>query len=319
MSCGLRIIDGGFLALVQDRGRIGQFHLGLTTGGPMDEAAFYWAQTLCENPLDSGAIELSVGGLKFEAEINTRMALAGADIPCTINGAVVDNYAVHTLRPGDTVEFGFAQSGLRAYIAVAGGIDLPPMFDSLSTVVREGIGGISGQKLAPGDVLPCVENSPAQPGRILAKEFQPVISKAITLRYIQSYQADSFSVIQKRLFENAQYQVTANIDRMGYRLMGPAIEFSSSNMLSEGICLGAIQIPADGQPIVLMHDRQTIGGYPKIGSVIGIDLRLLAQTGEGSEVLFESVSVNEAQTLTMLETVKRQRITQSLGGGSHDS
>jgi len=288
----VNIISPGILALLQDAGRFGKHQIGLTNGGPMDPLAFHWANRLCENPAGATVIEVSVGGLKLEAQQALRLAVTGGEMPLEINGVPAERWQTHCLKAGDRLELGYSQRGCRAYIAVSGGgFDVADDFGSTATVVREGIGGLNGSALKAGDELACYTDLDAQCWRVPAAE-QPSYSKQVTLRVIPGYQQHSFSRIQQRLFFHNSFAVSDRCDRMGYRLTGPAVSSSIEGILSEGICLGAIQVPADGQPIVLMNDRQTIGGYPKIGSVLSLDLAKLAQLLPGDKVSFTPITID---------------------------
>ena len=227
--------------------------------------------------------------------------------PCKINGKEIDQWRTHSIRKGDVLELGFASEGVRAYLAVAGGFEISPSFGSTSTVVREKVGGLHGDKLQTGDILPCAGNSIGSHLK-LEEQHRPGYHKWANLRVVKGYQQAVFDHVQQWRFFNSEYQVTERSDRMGFRLEGEVIHSNMVGMLSEGICHGAIQIPADGQPIVLMNDRQTIGGYPKIGSVIPLDTAKLAQLTPGSTVQFEEISLEQAHNLHWLEKTRIQRI-----------
>lgn len=289
------------MTLVQDAGRIGQHRLGLTTGGPADSLAFDWANRLCGNEAGSAALEIAVGGLELEAEVSTYIALCGADMPLTINGSTAENWRSYHVSPGDRVALGFARHGVRACLAVAGGFQLRPTLGSVSTVLREGLGGLEGRKLQEGDCLPCAEAPEAECLRV-PMGHRPIYSGRALLRVVRGYQYDDFDASQRQRFFSAEYRVSRECDRMGYRLEGPAIHCDLPEMLSEGICLGAVQIPPDGQPIVLLCDRQTIGGYPKLGAVLSVDLPQLAQLPAGGKVSFTAISVEEARQIRLAAT-----------------
>lgn len=297
---GFIIRNSGMLSLLQDGGRFGAFNLGLTNGGPLDLPAFYWANRLCSNELNSCAIEISVGGLVLCAQVDSLIAVTGASMPLTINGQLKSLWRSYKIKAGDIIELGYARIGLRCYLAVSGGFIIKSSFGSSSTVCREGVGGLNGDKLQAGDCLPCNEFDAKQSAikqYELAAEDQPHISNEVVLRTIPSYQQRHFSSHQQRLFFSCEYQVSQRFDRMGYRLEGQKISADIDGILSEGICHGAVQIPQDGQPIVLLNDRQTIGGYPKIGSVIALDTAKLAQLGQGGKVRFEPISMEKAHNL----------------------
>ncbi|MGL1958271.1 MAG: biotin-dependent carboxyltransferase family protein [Colwellia sp.] len=308
VSLGLLVKQSGMLSLLQDGGRFGAFNIGLTNGGPLDRPAFHWANRLCGNDVNVTAIEISVGGLILTAQIDTVIAVTGAKMPLTINGIVKELWRSYQVKAGDTIELGFSTLGTRCYLAVSGGFIIPTSFGSTATVCREKVGGLTGDKLAVGEVLPCEIVTSAKHYK-LAEQDQPIYSKNVVLHTIPSYQQHHFSSYQQRLFFSSEYSASQNCDRMGYRLEGQKIDCDINGILSEGICHGAVQIPADGQPIVLMNDRQTIGGYPKIGAVMSLDTAKLAQLGAGDKVHFEPISMEKAHNLIHLNASLFKRTT----------
>jgi len=293
---GFKVINPGLLTTIQDTGRFGHQHKGITTGGPLDEYAFTWANHLLGNPRGAAMLEITFGGLEIAAQINTTIALTGADLGATINGERIEPWRTHRVKAGDRLKFHSPESGLRAYLAVAGGFEIPQLLGSCSTVMREGIGGLvsDGAKLKADDRLPCAEVA-AQPVSAVPAEDIPDYRKDLELGLIEGYQIADFPSEQLRRFFASEYQITTDIDRMGYRLKGEAISATRSGIISEGIAAGAVQIPADGQPIVLMCDRQTIGGYPKPGCISRLGMAQLAQRGPGSRVRFYPMDVSMAQ------------------------
>lgn len=301
----LKVLQPGLLTLIQDAGRYGQHRIGLTNGGPLDAVAFNWANRLCHNDTNSSALEISIGGLVLEAQVDSYIAVTGAQMPFKINGVDKQSWQTQRIQAGDKIEFGFATKGARAYLAISGGFNIPESFTSTATVARESIGGLNGGKLVQGDSLPC--QAPGQLDLLAVPESQiPEYASDITARVILGYQHQAFDTVQQRLFFGSEYQVSDKVDRMGFRLQGQVITSELTAMLSEGICHGAIQIPADGQPIVLMNDRQTIGGYPKIGSVISLDTAKLSQLMPGDKVNFEQVSLEQAHNINHLAKVRFQ-------------
>ncbi|NQZ22793.1 MAG: biotin-dependent carboxyltransferase [Colwellia sp.] len=298
INLGFIVKRAGVLSLIQDEGRYGAFNLGLTNGGPIDKLAFHWANRLCSNELNVSAIEVSVGGFAIIAQVDTVIAVTGAKMPLTINGQVKELWRSYEVKAGDLIELGYTNVGVRSYFAVAGGFDITPSFGSSATVCREGIGGLKGTKLAVNDILACAVTTKAKLIK-LAKQDQPKYCNEVLLRIIPSYQHHHFSPQQKKLFFSSEYKVGKSCDRMGYRLAGQKISCDIEGILSEGICHGAVQIPNDGQPIVLLNDRQTIGGYPKIGSVISIDTAKLGQLAQGGKIRFEAISMEKARKLIL--------------------
>ncbi|MEO3864452.1 biotin-dependent carboxyltransferase family protein [Rheinheimera fenheensis] len=308
---GFSVLAPGVLSLLQDSGRFGQSALGLTTGGPMDAPSATWANRLLGNNINATLIECSVGGLQLRADSHSFIAVTGAILPVSINGKAVEQWTVHKVQAGDVIELGMVTKGLRAYIAVAGGFNVAPQFSSTATVLREGIGGLSGNKLQAGDKLAAQTVNTLQRQRLPAR-YRPQFNQTLTLRLIEGYQASSFSATERQRFYLHSYKVTPQADRMGYKLSGSAIKCQQTQLLSEGICYGAVQIPPDGQPIVLLNDRQTLGGYPKIGSVLSLDCALLAQAGAGTEVYFTPVSPQQAHNALCLAKVRTDALTSQL-------
>ena len=303
---GFSVRQPGLLSLLHDRGRYGAHKLGLTTGGPLDFVAFDWANRLLGNDANATCVEVGFGGLVLEAQTDTSFAITGAEAPCQLNGAAIEQWRSHDIRAGEQLEIGFATAGTRVYLSVRGGFDIEPSFGSSSTVVREKIGGLHGDKLQAGDHLPS-HGEPLQRHHCVPAEERPRYGDEATLRVVRGYQQAAFSALQQWRFFNSEYRLTDRCDRMGFRLEGENVHSDMVGMLSEGICLGAIQIPADGQPIVLMNDRQTIGGYPKIGSVIALDTARLAQMNAGGRVRFEAISIEQAHNIHCLARARFER------------
>ena len=303
---GFIVQQPGLLSLLLDRGRYGAHNLGLTTGGPLDFVAFDWANRLLGNDANATCLEVGFGGLSLDAEIDSSFVITGAEAPCKLNGDAIPQWQTLDIQAGDRLEIGFATKGTRAYLAVRGGFDIAPSFGSTATVVREKIGGLHGDKLQAGDRLPC-RGGRIDDKRRLAAADRPDYSDFARLRVVPGYQQAAFGPTQQWRFFNSEYRLTERCDRMGFRLEGETVHSNMVGMLSEGICHGAVQIPADGQPIVLMNDRQTIGGYPKIGSVIPLDTSRLAQLSPGSSVRFEAISIEQAHNIHCLEQARFQR------------
>lgn len=302
-NSGFKVIQPGIFSLIEDAGRFGQHGIGLTSGGPLDRDAFRWANRLCGDQQTAAAIEITVGGLVLESKVNTTIAVTGANSPLSINKQSRELWQSHQVKVGDRIELGFATSGSRGYLAVAGGFTIEPIFNSVATVPREALGGLhrDGSALQAGDFIPCAESLSGSQLRVPHRQRPDYADNNTLLRVVLGYQQQAFSRINKQLFFSSEYWVTESSDRMGFRLKGPAIKPTVDGILSEGICLGAIQVPADGQPIVLLNDRQTIGGYPKLGSVLSLDIGKLAQLLPGSRLRFEAISIEQAHNLLLLD------------------
>lgn len=304
MSTSIKILTPGILTLIQDAGRFGQHSVGLTTGGPMDPVAFKWANRLVGNEEGASALETTIGGLKIKAECDTQVAVTGANVVVKINGLQQPQWQTLNLAANDELELGYASQGCRIYLAFAGGLKVDEQFSSTSTVVREGIGGLNGKGLQANDEVELFSSSLDDSCWYLPENARPIYEDSVTLRLIPGYQEQHFSRHEQRMFFYHEYSVSDLCDRMGYRLTGPKVTCDIEGILSEGICLGAVQIPKDGQPIVLMNDRQTIGGYPKIGSVLSLDLPKLAQLTAGGKVRFEPITIDHAHNELALAQYK---------------
>jgi biotin-dependent carboxylase-like uncharacterized protein len=298
----LEVIQPGLMSLLQDQGRFGRADIGLTNGGPLDPLAARVANQLLQNSAAATLIEVSFGGLSLRAAIDTQIAVTGAELALTIDGAEQPMWTTLNLRAGEELTLGFSEQGCRSYLAVNGGFRIAPSFGSTATVVREGIGGLNGQRLAVGDILP-IEASSAKERLWLPPRLRPRYHQRATVRVVPGYQQEHFPRLEQRRFFGSEYLVSQRCYRMGYRLEGPPVRCDIEGILSEGIAQGAIQVPADGQPIVLLNDRQTIGGYPKIGCALSLDCAALAQLRPGDSVRFTPISEHTAHNALHLAHV----------------
>lgn len=289
------VIKPGILSTLQDWGRYGYQHIGLTTGGPMDEHAFCWANWLLENEMNMAQIEITWGKLILKAHEPTIIALTGADLKAKLNDQYISPWTTYNISKGDILSFDSPVQGLRAYLAVSGGFNVKDSLGSIATIVREHIGGLAnGEPLKEGDLIPF---SPSSENRLkrVPKWAIPDYGAPLSLGVMLGYQQDSFSKTALDTFFSTQYEVSQNIDRMGYRLTGTPISGSLNGIISEGIAYGAIQVPQDGQPIILMKDRQTIGGYPKLGCLSALGASQLAQRAPGTSVSFFPMEIEQAE------------------------
>lgn len=288
----LEVIRPGMLTLVQDVGRLGVGEQGLSQGGAADIHAYCWANYLVGNEMACPQLEITLGQASFRAQGDLICALSGADMGATLDGEAVAPWQSFLMRDGQTLTLAYPRSGLRAYLAFSGGLDMPATLGSTSTVVRNSLGGIeSGRPLQQGDILTIGgrQKAGAVAGfkpQFTAPRFIPDYSAPVRLRVIESYQYRNFPAESKQAFYCSTYRITPQTDRMGCRLQGTAVKGELDGVISEGIAYGAIQIPPNGQPIILMNDRQTLGGYPKLGCVARVDMPRLAQAMPGHEVCF---------------------------------
>lgn len=290
---GFIVENGGLQSSIQDAGRVGFSDIGLTQSGAMDEYAFGYANLLLGNSFNTSVIEVALGGIVLRARGDFSIALCGANMPCSLNGESIEMWQTYTLKEDDILSFGFATSGNFAYIAVMGGFLTPFEYGSFSTSIKEGLGGVAGRKLLKGDFLAC-ENRVLKNKRKVEKPWIPTYEHEVVLRVVLGYQNELFTPEQQHTFFNTPYMYKGEGDRMGYRLCGEKVIPSLTGILSEPICFGAVQIPTHGEPIVLLKERQTIGGYPKIGSVLGVDCFKLSQLRAGGVVRFEVIGLVEA-------------------------
>lgn len=296
-TTGFRVTRAGPLALLQDSGRFGVRHLGVTQGGPADLHAWAWANRLAGNVWGTPVLEITFGGLELRAECDLTIAVAGADLSATHNKQPLSLWRRVTIRQGDQIAFGTPARGLRAYLAVAGGFSALPVLGSVACVVREQLGGFDGQgrRVAEGDQLTIGSASHARPDMDEAPASErPDYNAPVVLDLLPGAQIAEFT--GRSVFDafNTDWHVDDRADRMGVRLTGPALQCQTGSMVSEGISLGAVQVPPDGQPIVLLNDRQTIGGYPRLGNLTPLAASRLAQCQPGQTVRLHAVGAEHA-------------------------
>ena len=272
------------LCLLQDAGRFGVRHLGVTQGGALDWVSMSWANWLLGNSLDAAVIEVTLGGFTLVAQDDCCLALAGADLGALLDGQPLAPWRNFILKKGQRLQFTQPLLGARAYLAAPGGFAASRVLGSCATVVREELGGLDGfgRALAKGDELSYLP--PAVNVRELPRDLIPDFKLNVPLDVVLGAQIGEFS--GQSLFDafNNTWTVDSRADRMGIRLLGPELEYQGQPMISEGIPLGAIQVPPDGQPIVLLNDRQTIGGYPRLGALTPLALARLAQRLPGMQL-----------------------------------
>ncbi|MFJ4195459.1 biotin-dependent carboxyltransferase family protein [Pseudomonas sp. NPDC089534] len=292
------------LCQLQDAGRFGVRHLGVTQGGAADWRSMAWANWLLGNGLDRPVIEITLGGFAVAAQQDCVLALAGADLGARIDGEPLLPWRSFTLRRGQTLQFTQPLSGARAYLAAPGGFAAAQVLGSCSTVVREELGGLEGRglPLARGALLDC--HDATLPLREVPPEHRPDLALKAPLDLVLGAQIGEFS--GQSLFDafNSAWTLDSRADRMGIRLLGTPLQYQGRPMISEGIPLGAVQVPPDGQPIVLLNDRQTIGGYPRLGALTPLALARLAQCLPGAQVRLRPV-VQETAHREQVEYLRR--------------
>ncbi len=293
----LQVLDPGLFTTVQDLGRYGFQQYGVTTGGAMDPLALRAANVLVGNAPDEAGLEITFTGPRLYALDKCLIAVTGARFDLTIDENPMPLDAALFVRAGSTIEFGTRHSGARAYLAIGGGIDVPLVLNSRSTDVRGHFGGIEGRALRVGDRLTprLITFRHSRAGHMLSSRLAEYYRERSAIRIIWGPHDEYFDDGSRRVMVEPEFEVTELSDRMGLRLRGFPISRAAGELLSCGVTRGAIQVPADGQPIILMADHQTTGGYPIIATVIRADLPLLAQKIAGDTIAFTAVTHNEAR------------------------
>ena len=293
----VHVLDPGPQTTVQDLGRAGQLRYGIPPSGPVDRAAFVVANRLAGNADTAAGLECTYMGPRFRVDRACAIAVAGAPVPVTVNGAPAPRWTTIVLGAGDTVRVGAPRAGVLSYVAFAGGLDVPVVLGSRSTYIRGRLGGLEGRALRPGDVLKVLDG-PLPVPRSLATPPSVGGEEETIVRVVLGPQADRFTDEGVRTFLGSVYEMTQQSDRMGARLKGPRIAHARGHdVISDGIALGSIQVPGDGQPIVLLVDRQSTGGYTKIATVCSFDIGRLGQVKPGGKLRFSAITVADAHRL----------------------
>jgi len=293
----IRIVDPGPQTTVQDLGRAGQLRYGIPPSGPMDVRAFVIANRLVGNADGAAGLECTLMGPRFTVQTACAIAVTGAEAPVTVNDVAAEAWTTLALAPGDTVRVAATRVGLRIYVAFSGGLDVPPALGSRATYLRGRLGGLEGRALKRDDVLRLFP-APMPAARRLAPASVPALEAEPEIRVVLGPEADRFTADGIAAFLGGPYEMLPQSDRMGARLKGPRIAHARGHdIISDGIALGSIQVPGDGQPIVLLVDRQSTGGYTKIATVGSFDIGRIGQVKPGQRVRFRAVDVAEAHRL----------------------
>ncbi|RBI60346.1 allophanate hydrolase [halophilic archaeon] len=302
----IEVQDGGLSTTVQDLGRYGHYHIGMPPSGAMDQFAGRVANMLVGNGEDAAVLEMTYQGPTLEFSEETVIAIAGAHMSATLDGEDLSLWTAHTVNAGSELSFDFATEGARTYLAVAGGIDVPTYMDSRSTYTLVSLGGYEGRALEAGDTLPIGETEidpTTVDGQSVPDDQQPTYDPSEPIRVVIGLCDYRLTDDGRRALLDSEWTVSSEADRVGYRLEGPDIEFEPreqpfgagtdpSNVVDLGYPVGSIQVPE--QPIILMRDAVTGGGYVTVGTVISVDRNRLAQRPTNQSVYFEEVSVEEA-------------------------
>lgn len=303
----ITVLKPGMLSTFQDLGRHGFQHLGVPVGGAMDARAHRLANLLAGNTNDEATLEITLTGPSLRFDAPGCIAICGAQLNPTLNEAPVPNNRPLVVRAGDTLSFGARHTGLRAYVAWHGGIDIPAVLGSRSTYLRGALGGYQGRALKKGDVFGMRANLSGHDLDTLSRQlwdikvYLPAILGAqprTAVRAVKGAHAALFTPGAVQAFFSSEYRVSPQSERMGYRLAGPHLALAhTAQLLSEATSFGSVQVPPDGAPIVLMADRQTTGGYAKIAHVASVDLPLVAQSMPGDTLRFVETGLEQAREL----------------------
>ncbi|MBA3480149.1 MAG: biotin-dependent carboxyltransferase [Lautropia sp.] len=336
----ITVLKPGALSQLQDLGRYGYQRFGVVVGGVMDEWSHRLANALLGNDEDDATLEITLTGPSLRFDQAATIAICGADLSPRVDGAGLTHGLPHgrpvRIEAGSQLRFGARASGARAYLAVAGGFDVTLVMGSRSTYARGGFGGLDGRSLRKDDVLAVRQvalaipppdappaASPAASPVALSIPPSPIIVPPVRIdpvqpiRIIAGRHWDVFTPQARRLLLEAEFTIGAASDRMGYRLQGPVLARARQvELISEAVTAGTIQVPPDGLPIVLMADRQTTGGYPKIANVASADLRVMAQMTAPQALRFVLISLADAQRIYLAREREYSHVRQVLGGQS---
>jgi biotin-dependent carboxylase-like uncharacterized protein len=327
---GIEIERPGLLTTVQDLGRRGFQHLGVPVNGAMDELSHRMANWLVGNADDEATLEMTLSGPTLRFRSDAVIAVCGANMDARVDGEPLPPWRPARVPAGARLVFGRCAEGARAYLAVAAGFDVPAVMGSRSTALRGGYGGFRGRALRRGDVVPLRSRDEAHtprwvrllsrsrrgvayPSWAVAHTEVPMPREGQRIRVVPGRHWQSFPVAVRDQLTGPEYKVLLDSDRMGFRLEGPALEARRGNdVLSEGVVTGAVQVPPSGQPIVLMADRQTTGGYPVIAVVAAVDLPMMAQFAPGARLRFEMIAVAESHALLAARDRELPKISEAL-------
>lgn len=310
----ITVLNPGLLTTVQDMGRTGYQQFGVSVSGVMDPRATSIANILVGNHEGEAVLECTMLGPQLRFDAANCIAITGGDLGPTLDGKPIPNYCAVSVEAGQVLRFTGPKTGCRAFIAFAGGLDVPVVMGSRSTYMKAKIGGLEGRKLAKDDVIafraPKTQLKNMK-DRNLYPEFVP--RDVYTVRVVMGPQDDAFTDAGVKTFLSETYTVTPEFDRMGCRLEGAVVEHKESgDIISDGIAFGAIQVPSAGKPIIMLADRQTTGGYTKIANVITADFRIIGQLKAGDKVRFEKVSIAHAQDALLTQRAALRLLRKSV-------
>jgi len=327
----IKVERPGLLTSLQDLGRYGFQKYGVIVSGAMDAVSLRIANLLVGNQEGEAALEITLVGPSLTVKEDLFIAITGGDLSPQIDGESVPLWRPVYVRKGSIFSFGACRTGSRAYVAVSGGFAVEEVMNSKSTYLRGGIGGFKGRALKAGDIIQC-NKMPKKSEDLFIKlknkgGFHPFaaadwyvnpasvvnIKNKTEIRVIRGGEFDHFTPASQKQFFEQEFKITPNSDRMGYRIEGRALKAEESfELISEAVSHGTIQVPKDGNPIILLADRQTTGGYPKIAQVITADLPLIAQLKPGEKTRFKEITLEEAEQLYLEQEQKMQQLKMGL-------
>ena len=323
----LNVVEPGLLTTVQDLGRQHWYHIGMPPAGALDNFAFRVGNLLVGNPEDAAGLEVTYAGPTLDVEVDGVVAVTGADIDFTINGRPATQWRTYALQAGDRLGLGGVRRGARTYVCVAGGITVPERLGSRATYMLGRFGGMDGRKLVAGDRLP-LGTPTTRPDAMLGRTFDaaliPIPQKQLDLRVVMGMCSHHVTPDSLAEFLRAEWEISTEADRIGYRLKGPTFAFNAgeqpfgagadpSNVVDLGYPIGSIQIPGGLEAIVLLNDAVTGGGYTTIGTVIKADLDLIAQASPGCHVRFHEVGIDGALQARRDREARLEQIRMELG------
>lgn len=327
----VKIIRPGLLTTIQDIGRWGFQKYGIIVSGAMDTFSFRVANLLVGNDENSACLEITMIGPTMEIQEDSLISICGGNLSPEIDGKSIPLWRPIYVRKGSVLKFGACLSGCRTYLAIAGGFYVEEVMRSKSTYLRAGIGGLEGRSLKEGDIVNINKCTPEQlkvtkklsllddsnsfkvVEWFITSEIIPKYKVNPIIRVIPGGEFKKFSSESRVGFFKSEFEVTSQSDRMGYRLKGTTLKLSRPlEMISEAVSFGTIQVPPEGNPIILLADRQTTGGYPKIAQVASIDIPLIAQVKPGEKISFQKISLEEAQKLYILRELNIQQLKQGI-------
>jgi biotin-dependent carboxylase-like uncharacterized protein len=326
MTSALKVLSGGLSTTVQDAGRLGRYAIGMPPSGAMDQYSYRVANLLVGNDEEAAALEATYVGPTLEFADDRLVAVTGGEAGARLNGDEIASWEPFPVKAGDTLSFSMITAGARPYIAVSGGVDVPTYLGSRSTYTLIGLGGFEGRKLADGDELPLgAANGRGRAGSRIPDHLMPTFGSDIEVRTVVGLCSYRLTETALESFLTTPWKVTKDADRVGYRLRGGHLDFvereqpfgagsDAANVVDLGYPVGSVQVPGGDEPIVLLGDAVTGGGYVTIGTVISVDRDLFGQAKTGDTIRFRSVDIDEALEARAQNAERLQRARESLSG-----